>query len=54
MDSGLLVPWMPYCPKGTFSPRKQVPKPLIRPEKRLLMTKTPRGVGVSQAPVATV
>ena len=52
MLSGLLVPWMPYWPHGTFSPRNLVPKPPNSPEKRLVMVYMPTGDGVSHAPVA--
>ena len=36
MLPGLLVPWMPNCPHGTFNPRNRVPKPPRSPEKRLV------------------
>ena len=37
MLPGLLVPWMPNCPHGTFHPRNRVPKPPRSPEKRLVI-----------------
>ena len=53
MLPGLLVPWMPNWPHGTFNPRNRVPKPPRSPAKRLVMRKVPMGEGVSPVPVAT-
>lgn len=41
MLPGLLVPWWPNCPHGTFSPKNRVRKPPRSPAKRLVTRKVP-------------